>query len=81
MTIKTVKENLLEEVVQQTRQTTKDGEPGERSVKSDSTNFEPTLSVFSVGNEHNDVATIFERMAFIPVARCLFVYFLVDTFE
>ena len=58
----------LEEVKHQSCKSKEKGKPGQRSVKRDSTNFKSTSSVFCIENEQGDVATIFERMAFIPVS-------------
>ena len=61
-------EEKLEEVKQQTSETKEKGKPSQRSVKRNSTNFKPTLSVFGVRSKQGDVMTIsVKRMAFIPV--------------
>jgi len=68
-------------VKQQSSQSKKKGNPGQSSVKRDSTNFKPTTPVLSVRNKQSDVTAISERMAFIPVIRCGAVDSLVDSFE
>lgn len=61
-------EEKLEEVIQQTRETKENGKPRQRSVKRDSTNFEPTLPFFGVRSKHGDVVALsVERMAFTPI--------------
>ena len=61
-------EEKLEEVIQQTRETKENGKPSQRSVKRDSTNFEPTLPLFGVISKQGDVVAIFERMAVTPLS-------------
>ena len=54
---------LLEKVVEQTCETKEERKPGQGRIKSDSTNFKPTLSLFSIGNEQGNITTIFEGMS------------------
>jgi len=68
-------------VKHQSRKSKEKGKPRQGSVECDPSNFEPTSSVFGVGNEQGDIATISERMAFIPVSRCGTIYFFVDSFS
>ena len=65
--------------IQQRHESKEKGEPAQRGVKSDSTNFKATLPVLSIRNKQSNVMTVSKRMAFIPVRRCRAVYFLVGT--
>ena len=71
----------LKEVIQQPQESKEKGEPGQGRVKSNSTNFETAASVFSVSQKQKYVATIFERVSFIPVIRCGAVNSIVYSFE
>jgi len=60
----------LQEVKQQSSQSKKKGNPGQGSVKRDSTNLKPTAPVLCVRNKQSDVTAIPEWMSFTPVIRC-----------
>ena len=70
-----------EEVVQQTHESKDEGKPGQRRVKSDSSNFKTTPPLLSVGDKRCDMMTLSEWVTFIPVNRCTGVNFLKDAFK